>query len=54
MMEADFSPETKQIVERALEGEFPQKKSQDSVANSEILPPAKKTVSGFNEEPKLF
>ena len=54
MMEADFSPETKQIVERALEGEFPQKKSPDSAPSGETLPPAKKTVSGFSEEPKLF
>ena len=54
MMEADFSPETKQIVERALEGEFPKKQSQDSTSSNDIVAPAKKSMSGFVEEPKLF
>ncbi len=54
MMEADFSPETKQIVERALEGEFPKKQSQDSTSSNDIVAPAKKSMSGFVEKPKLF
>ncbi len=54
MMEADFSPETKQIVERALEGEFPKKQSQDSTSSNDVVAPAKKSMSGFVEEPKLF
>jgi len=53
-MEADFSPETKQIVERALEGEFPKKQSQDSTSSNDVVAPAKKSMSGFVEEPKLF
>ena len=50
---ADFSPETKQIVERAMQGEFP-KKSGALAATKDTLPLAKKSASGFADKPKLF
>ena len=50
---ADFSPETKQIVERALQGEFP-KKSGAVAVTKDNLPLTKKSASGFTDKPKLF
>lgn len=51
---ADFPQETKKIVERALQGEFPQKNSEVQKEPTDILPSPKKSASGFANEPKLF
>ncbi|HNW55635.1 MAG TPA: 3'-5' exonuclease [bacterium] len=53
VLSADFSSETKNIVERALQGEFP-RKEKGSSESSDVLPPAKKSASGFVNKPKLF
>jgi len=54
IMSADFSTETKKIVERALQGEFPQKATDKKTEASDVLSPAKKSASGFVDKPKLL
>lgn len=54
IMGADFSLETKKIVELALQGKFPQKDIKKVSSSNDVLPLAKKSASGFIDEPKLF
>lgn len=51
---ADFSQETKQIVERALKGEFPQKTAEAASTEQEPAPAATQTPGGFTDKPNLF
>lgn len=51
---ADFSLETKNIVERALQGDFPRKDQSVAAEPSSSLPLAKKSASGFAHKPRLF
>lgn len=54
IMGADFPAETKKIVERALQGDFPRKDNHEQIEAQEIVPPAKKSASGFVAKPKLL